>query len=78
MQIYDRLDDVYMSAMDRERAKAHMRRAEATIDFIAAAVAKARSVSAAMGRRLIHLARRIQISSRQARSGAVAVIPSRF
>ena len=66
MQIYDRLDDVHMNAIDREHAKAHMRSAELTIDFVAAAVAKTRLVSAAVRRRLINLARRIQISNRQA------------
>ena len=66
MQIYDRLDDVQMSAIDRELAKAHMRSAEATIDFVAAAVAETRLVSAAVGRRVINLVRRVQISNRQA------------
>ena len=66
MQIYDRLDDVQMSPIDRQHAKAHMRAAEATIDFVAAAVAKTRLVSAAMARRVINLARRIQVSNRQA------------
>ena len=60
MQIYDRLDDVYMSTIDREHAKAHMRSAEATIDFIAAAVARTRTVGVATGRRVINLARRSQ------------------
>ena len=66
MQTYHRLDDVNMSAIDREHAKAHMRRVELTIDFVAAVVAKTRSVSAALGRQLINLARRIRISNRQA------------
>ncbi len=66
MQIYDRLDDVQMSAIDREHAKAHMRSAELTIDFVAAVVARTRSVSAALGRRLINLGRRIQVFNRQA------------
>ncbi len=52
MQIYHRLDEVRMSAIDRERAKAHMRSAEATIDFVVAAVEKARAVSASIRRRL--------------------------
>ena len=64
MQIYDRLDHIHMSAIDREHAKAHMRRAEATIDFVAAAVAKTRLISAALGRRVINLARRIRNSRR--------------
>lgn len=66
MQTYHRLDDVHMSAVAREQAKAHMRSAELTIDFFAAVLAEARRVSAAVGRHVINLARRIQISSRQA------------
>jgi hypothetical protein len=66
MNIYHRLDDVQMSAIDREHAKAHMRNAELTIDFVAAVVAKVRSISASLGRRVINLARRIQISKPQA------------
>ena len=66
MQTHHRLDDVNMSAIDREHAKAHMRSAELTIDFVAAVVARTRSVSAALGRRLINLARRIQVFNRQA------------
>lgn len=66
MQIYDRLDDIRMSATDRAHARAQMRSAEATIDFVAAVVAKTRLASAAMGRRLISLARRMQISNHQA------------
>ena len=66
MNIYHRLDDVQMSAIDREHAKAHMRSAELTIDFVAAVVAKMRLISAALGRRVINLARRIQTSSRRA------------
>jgi hypothetical protein len=66
MQTYNRLDDVHMSAIDRAHAEAHMRSAELTIDFVFAAVAKVRLVSAAMGRRVVDLARRIQISNRPA------------
>ena len=66
MQIYDRLDDVQMSAIDRKRAKAHMRSAEATIDFVAAVLAKTRFVSAAVGRRVINLMGRINVFNRQA------------
>ncbi len=55
-----------MSAIDREHAKAHMRSAELTIDFVAAAVAKMRLIGAALGRLVINLARRIQLSNRQA------------
>ncbi len=65
MQTYHRLDDVNMSAIDREHAKAHMRSAELTIDFVFAAVAKMRVVSAAMVRRVVDLARRIQVSNRR-------------
>ena len=66
MQIYDRLDDVQMSAIDRQRARAHLRSAELTIDFVAAAVAKARLIGAAVGQRVINLRRRFQISNRHA------------
>ena len=66
MQTYHRLDDVQMSAIDREHAKAHMRSAELTIDFVVAAVKTMRSVSAAIGQHLINLARRFQISDRRA------------
>ncbi len=66
MQIRHCLDDVQMSAIDREHAKAHMRSAEATIDFVVAVVAKVRVVSAAVGRRVINLARRMQISDHPA------------
>jgi hypothetical protein len=65
MQTYHRLDDVQMSAIDREHAKAHMQSAELTIDLIFAALAKARLVSAALGRGLSNLVRRIQILDRQ-------------
>jgi hypothetical protein len=66
MQIYDRLDAIQMSAIDREQAKAHMRSAELTIDFVVAAVKTTRSVSAALGQHLINLARWFQISDRRA------------
>ena len=66
MQIYDRLDAIHMSAIDREHAKAHMRSAELMIDFVVAAVATTRSATAAIGQYLINLARRFQISDRQA------------
>ena len=65
MQTYHRLDDVQLSAIDRAHAEAHMRRAELIIDFVFDAVAKTRSVSTAVQRRVINLARRIQISSPQ-------------
>ncbi len=66
MQIYDRLDDIRMSAIDRENAKVQMRSAEATIDFVVAAVVKARAVTAEIGRRAVNLARRMQVSDQQA------------
>lgn len=66
MQTHHRLDDIQMSAIDREHAKAHLRSAELTIDFFADAMAKARLVISAVKRLVINLARRIQISSRQA------------
>ena len=66
MQIYDRLDAIDMSAIDREHAKAHMRRAELTIDFVVAAVKTTRLLGAALGQHLISLARRFQISDRRA------------
>ena len=65
MPTYHRLDDVQMSAIDREHAKAHMRSAELTIDFVFAALVKVRQVSAALARFLIRPARRIQIFHRQ-------------
>ena len=65
MQTYHRLDDVQMSAIEREHAKAYMQSAELAIDFIFAAVAKIRLVSAAVGRGLSNFVRRIPISGRQ-------------
>ena len=55
MSRYHRLDDVVMSEIDRERAKAHMRSAELTIDFVFAAVDKARLLTTALRRRLMSL-----------------------
>lgn len=65
MQTYHRLDDVHMSAIEREHAKAHMQNAELTIDFVFAAIAKIRLVSAAVGRGLSNFVRRTQIADRQ-------------
>ena len=65
MQTYHRLDDVHMSAIDREHAKAHMRSAESAIDFVFDAVANVRQISAALGRFVVAQARRIQIFHRQ-------------
>ena len=58
MQTYHRLDDVQMSAIDREHAKAHMRSAEAIIDFVAHAVANTRFVIALVERYVMDVARR--------------------
>ena len=66
MNVYHRLDDVQMSAIDREHAKAHMRSAELTIDFVAGVVTKTRLIGVALGRLLVNLARRIQLSNRAA------------
>ena len=60
-----RLDDVHLSAIDREHAKAHMRSAEVTIDFVFAAAAKVRQMSSALGRFLVSQARRLQLFHRQ-------------
>ena len=65
MQTYHRLDDVQMSAIEREHAKAHMQSAELTIDLIFAAVEKTRLVGAALGRKVSNFVRRVQISDRQ-------------
>lgn len=61
-----RLDDIHMSAIDREHAKTQMRRAELIVDFIASAVAGTRLAGAALVRRASTLARRIQLSNRRA------------
>ncbi len=50
MKTYHTLDDVQMSAIDRAHAMAHMQSAEATINFVVGAMAKARAVTAAVGR----------------------------
>ncbi len=60
MQSYHRLDDVQMSAIDREHAKGHMRSAELTIDFVADVVASTRSLIALVERHVMSVARRIQ------------------
>ncbi len=60
MQTHHRLDDVQMSAIDREHAKAHMRSAELIIDFVADAVANVHSVIVLVERRVMNVARRIQ------------------
>lgn len=66
MSSYHRLDDVCMRAIDREHAKAHMRSAELIIDFVFAAVTKARLLTTAATRRLTSLALWPQDSRRQA------------
>lgn len=48
MQTPHTLDDVQMSSHERERAKAHMQRAEFIIDQVALGVSKMRSVFAAL------------------------------
>ena len=65
MQTYHRLDDIHMSAIDREHAKAQIRSAELTIDFVFAAVAKVRKMSSALRGFVISRARRIQVFHRQ-------------
>ena len=55
MPSYHRLDDVHMSAIDREHAKAQMRSAELIIDFLFAVVGKARRLTTAVTRRLTSL-----------------------
>ena len=66
MSNYHRLDDVLMSAIDREHAKAHMRSAELMIDFVFAAVEKFRQFTTAETRRLTALDISPQDSRRQA------------
>ena len=46
MQVPHPLDRVHMREHDRERAKAHMQSAEFTIELVALAVTKVRSVVA--------------------------------
>jgi hypothetical protein len=72
MQTHHRLDDVQMNAIDREHAKAHVRSAELTIDFVADAVAKTRLLSAAVRRGVINLAWRIQSVVVQRRRNDIA------
>ena len=66
MSTYHRLDDVRMSAIDREHARAHMRSAELLIDFVFAAVEKTRQLSSAVTRRLTALTLWTQASRREA------------
>jgi hypothetical protein len=66
MQTYDLLDKVQLSAIEREHAKAHMRSAELTIDFVFMAAAKVRLAIAGIARFVINLTHRIQISNHQA------------
>ena len=56
-----------MSSVDRERALAHMRSAEATIDFVAAVVATARFTGAQAVQGVSALLRRIATQKRFAR-----------
>ena len=48
MQTPHTLDDVQMSEHDRERAKAHMERAELIIDLVTLGASKVRSVFGAL------------------------------
>ena len=66
MQIYHLLDNVRMSAIEREHAKAHMRSAELTIDLVVMAAAKVRLAIAVVTRFVLNLTRRNQISNHQA------------
>ena len=51
MQTPHPLDGVRMSELARERAKAHMRRAEFIVELVASGVSKIRSVFTLVGRR---------------------------
>ena len=66
MSTYHRLDDIRMSAIDRAHAKAHMQSAEQIVDFVFAAMEKARLFTTAVARRLTSLALWLQDSRRQA------------
>ena len=66
MQTYHRLDDIQMSAIEREHAKAHMRSAELTIDFIVALVNRTRLIGTALARHAVSLMQHMQISRQQA------------
>ena len=66
MQTYHLLDNVRMSAIEREHAKAHMRSAELTIDFGFMVAAKARLAVAWVVRLVINLAHRLQITNHEA------------
>ena len=66
MSTYHRLDDVHMRAIDRDHAKAHMQSAELIIDFVFAAMEKARMFTTAVTRRLSSLALWLQDSRRPA------------
>jgi hypothetical protein len=65
MSTYHRLDDIRMSAIDRAHAKAHMQSAEQIVDFVFAAVTKARVLTTAVTHRLNSLAFRLPYSRRQ-------------
>ena len=66
MPTYHLLDNVRMSAIEREHAKAHMQSAELTIDFVLMAAAKGRLAGAWLVRHVMNLARRLQIINHQA------------
>jgi hypothetical protein len=58
--------NIRMSAIEREHARAHLRSAELTIDFVFMTVAKARLVLALVPRFAVASLRRLAISSRAA------------
>ena len=63
---YHLLDNVRLSSIEREHARAHMRSAELTIDFVFMAAAKVRLAIAVVVPFVVNLARRLQISNHQA------------
>jgi hypothetical protein len=61
MQVHHPLDDVHMSASERERAKAYMRQAELLADFVVRAFAAMQSLIALTERGARSLARRMKL-----------------
>ena len=66
MQTYHLLDDVQMSANEREHARAHMQSAELTIDFVFMVAAKVSLAIAVATRFVIDLGRRVYFSDHRA------------
>ena len=66
MQTYHLLDNVRMSEVEREHAKAHMRSAELTIDFVFMAAAKVCAAGAGLVRLATNLAHRLQLTNHEA------------